>query len=154
MWLVAGSIKLIDPAQTYLAVSGYELLPDSAVPVVATALPLIEVSLGLLLLTGLATRALAVCSALLLAGFIAAVAQAWARGLNIDCGCFGGGGAVRPEETGYLGEIALDAGFLVLACWLVVRPASRWTVRRWLSGPSGTPGAVQDTELERIEPGR
>ena len=48
--------------------------------------------------------------------------QAWARGLSIDCGCFGGGGAVDPEQTAYGRELLRDAGFLLLAGWLVVRP--------------------------------
>ena len=64
--------------------------------------------------------------------FIAGVLSAAVRGLSIDCGCFGGGGAVAPEQTAYVAEIARDAGFLVLAGWLVWRPASRWSLdRRW-----------------------
>jgi hypothetical protein len=54
--------------------------------------------------------------------FIAGVTQAWARGLSIDCGCFGGGGAVAPDQTTYGLELLRDAGFLLLAGWLVVRP--------------------------------
>lgn len=138
VWLVAGSIKLADPARAYVAVRGYQLLPDSAVSIVATALPLVEVVLGLLLLAGLGTRLLALCSSALLVAFIAAVAQAWARGLSIDCGCFGGGGEVRPDATSYPREIALDVGLLALSVWLVVRPCTRWTARRWLYGGERT----------------
>ena len=54
--------------------------------------------------------------------FIAGVTQAWARGLSIDCGCFGGGGAVAPDQTAYGRELLRDAGFLLMAAWLVVRP--------------------------------
>ena len=78
--------------------------------------------IGLLLLAGIATRAVAVVSAGLLLVFIAGVTQAWARGLSIDCGCFGGGGAVDPGQTTYGRELLRDAGFLLLAGWLVVRP--------------------------------
>ena len=31
--------------------------------------------------------------------FIIGISQAWARGLTIDCGCFGGGGAIGAAET-------------------------------------------------------
>ena len=48
--------------------------------------------------------------------------QAWARGLSIDCGCFGGGGAVDGGQTAYGRELLRDTGFLLLAGWLVVRP--------------------------------
>jgi len=57
-----------------------------------------------------------------LLAFIAAVAQSWARGLTISCGCFGGGGQIAANQTQYPQEIARDIGFLLLAAWLVVRP--------------------------------
>jgi uncharacterized membrane protein YphA (DoxX/SURF4 family) len=85
-------------------------------------LPWLEIALGLLLLAGVATRVVAAVGAGLLLVFIAGVAQAWARGLSIDCGCFGGGGAVEPGQTTYGRELLRDAGFLLLAGWLVVRP--------------------------------
>ena len=30
--------------------------------------------------------------------FIIGISQAWARGLTIDCGCFGGGGQIGAER--------------------------------------------------------
>jgi hypothetical protein len=69
-----------------------------------------------------------------LLAFIAAIAQAWARGLAIDCGCFGGGGSVAPGQTAYPQEILRDVGFLVLAGWLMVRPRSLLSFDGWLTG--------------------
>ncbi|MGH3432035.1 MAG: MauE/DoxX family redox-associated membrane protein [Thermocrispum sp.] len=128
VWLVSGGIKLADTGQTYLAVQAYDLLPAGWVSPVAMVLPLLELSLGVLLLAGAVTRWAAVVSAVVLVGFIAAVGQAWARGLSIDCGCFGGGGTVAEGQTRYPQELALDAGFLLLAAWLVIRPRTRWGV--------------------------
>jgi uncharacterized membrane protein YphA (DoxX/SURF4 family) len=122
VWLVSGVVKAADPEQTYLAVAAYDVLPSGLVDPVATALPFVELALGLLLVAGVATRSVAVASAVLLGVFIAGVAQAWARGLAIDCGCFGGGGTVAPDETRYPQEIARDTAFLLLAAWLVIRP--------------------------------
>ena len=122
VWLVSGVLKAIDPDATYVAVRAYDVLPKAGVAVVATALPWLEIVLGLLLLAGVATRAVAVASAALLVVFVAGVTQAWARGLSIDCGCFGGGGAVEPGQTAYGRELLRDAGFLLLAAWLIVRP--------------------------------
>jgi uncharacterized membrane protein YphA (DoxX/SURF4 family) len=85
-------------------------------------LPWLEIGLGVALLAGVATRLVAAFSAALLLVFVAGVTQAWARGLSIDCGCFGGGGAVTPGETAYGRELLRDVGFLLLAGWLVVRP--------------------------------
>ena len=124
VWLVSGVLKAIDPDQTYVAVRAYDVLPVGAVEVVAALLPWVEIALGALLLLGVGTRVVAALSAVLLLVFIAGVTQAWARGLSIDCGCFGGGGPVDPGETAYLPELLRDIGFLLLAGWLLVRPRS------------------------------
>ncbi len=122
VWLVSGTLKAVDPDQTYIAVKAYAVLPTSAVEVVAAVLPFLELALGLLLLAGVGTRLVAVLSAVLLLVFVTGVAQAWARGLSIDCGCFGGGGQVAPSDTAYLAELLRDAAFVAAAGWLIVRP--------------------------------
>ena len=81
VWMVAGAIKIPDPAASVRAVRAYDLLPESAVTVVGHGLPLVEVVVGLLLVAGLLTRPAAVLSALLLIAFIAfivGIASAWA----------------------------------------------------------------------------
>ena len=122
VWLVSGVLKAVDPDQTYVAVRAYDVLPTTGVEVVAALLPWVEIAFGVLLLVGVGTRIVAVLSLALLVVFMAGVAQAWARGLSIDCGCFGGGGAVDPGETAYLQELLRDTGFALLACWLIARP--------------------------------
>ncbi len=122
VWLVSGALKAVDPDQTFVAVRAYDVLPETGVELVAAVLPFLELALGLLLLVGVGTRIVAVLSAVLLMVFVAGVSQAWARGLSIDCGCFGGGGAVDPGNTAYVQEILRDTGFLVLAAWVIVRP--------------------------------
>jgi uncharacterized membrane protein YphA (DoxX/SURF4 family) len=122
VWLVSGLLKAMDPDQTYVAVRAYDVLPEAGVEVVAALLPWIELALGVLLLAGVGTRLVAGLSAVLLVVFVAGVTQAWARGLAIDCGCFGGGGAVEPGQTTYVQELLRDAGFLLMAGWLVARP--------------------------------
>jgi uncharacterized membrane protein YphA (DoxX/SURF4 family) len=135
VFLVSGTLKALDPDTTYVAVRAYDVLPKAGVALVAGVLPWLEIALGLLLLAGIAIRVVATVSAVLLLVFVAGVTQAWARGLSIDCGCFGGGGAVAPGETAYGLELLRDAGFLLMAAWLVVRP--------------GTLGAL-DRQKERV----
>ena len=122
VWIVAGLIKLPDPAGSVRAVRAFQLLPESVVPAVGYGLPLLEVALGVCLVLGIGVRIGAMVSAVLLGAFLIGVTSAWARGLSIDCGCFGGGGAVAPGATAYVQEIVRDVGFLALAAWLVVRP--------------------------------
>ncbi len=122
VWLISGVSKALDPDQTYVAVRAYDVLPTAGVEVVAALLPWVEIAFGVLLLVGVGTRVVAVGSLALLVVFMAGVTQAWARGLSIDCGCFGGGGAVAPGETAYVQELLRDTGFALLACWLIARP--------------------------------
>ena len=52
---------------------------------------------------------------MLLVVFLAAVGSAWARGLQIDCGCFGNGGQVAAGETAYPLEVLRDVALLLVA---------------------------------------
>lgn len=124
---------MIDPQSSVAAVRAYRLLPSSLLTIVGWGLPFAEIALGVLLLAGIATRLVAVASAVLLLVFIAAVTSAAARGLSIDCGCFGGGGDVAPGQTAYATEIVRDVGLLLLAVWLVWQPRSRLTLDRFSS---------------------
>lgn len=128
VWLASGAIKALDPLQTEVAVRAYQLLPESLVSTVATTLPFLEIGLGLLLLLGVGVRPVAVASVVLLAVFLIGVGSSWARGLSIDCGCFGGGGAAQVGPLDYLTEIARDLGFVALAVWLTARPRTPFAI--------------------------
>ncbi|HVQ87566.1 MAG TPA: MauE/DoxX family redox-associated membrane protein [Actinomycetes bacterium] len=126
--VVAASLKIADPKQAALAVQAYQILPTQVGEYVGYGLPLLEFGLGVLLILGLGTRLAAIGAGALMTAFVIGVASAWARGLSIDCGCFGGGGAVPEGQAQYLPVIARDLGFTVLAGWLVAFPASRWAI--------------------------
>jgi uncharacterized membrane protein YphA (DoxX/SURF4 family) len=137
--LWAGGAKLTDLAGSVRAVQAYRLLPNAAAHVVGSALPFVEVAVGLLLLFGLATRLAALAAALMLSAFVFGIAAAWARGLSIDCGCFGGGGDLSAGQRPRYGlEIARDLGLLALAGFLIWWPRSRWSVDAWLLDPEDT----------------
>ncbi|KJS59200.1 MauE/DoxX family redox-associated membrane protein [Streptomyces rubellomurinus] len=133
VWGWAGLAKIADPAEAAQAVRAFEILPESLVKPVGYGLPFLELALALLLVTGLGVRLVAGVSALLLLTFIAGIASAWARGISIDCGCFGGGGHVDESQTKYLQEILRDTGFLLLAGWLLWRPRTKFSADGWLA---------------------
>jgi len=125
VWIVAGALKLPHPADSVRAVRAYDLLPEAVVPTIGHLLPVVEVVIGLCLVLGVMVRGTSVVSALLFVAFVIGISSAWARGLSIDCGCFGGGGEITDAAAKYPGEIARDVGLLALSLWLVVRPRSR-----------------------------
>jgi uncharacterized membrane protein YphA (DoxX/SURF4 family) len=125
VWLWAGLAKVLNADEAVRAVAAYRLLPHVMVKPFAWGLPFAELALAVLHLLGIRPRVAALVTWVLLILFVAAVGSAWARGLRIDCGCFGGGGASAAAGwRTYLLEIARDLGFATLAVWLVVRPRS------------------------------
>ncbi len=130
----AGAAKIGHPLTSQRAVQAYEILPTSIANPVGLALPFLEVVLGVLLVLGLFTRVAAAAGTLLMVAFIIGIAQAWARGLTIDCGCFGGGGQIGESDTKYPQEIARDASFALAGAWLWVRPQSLASLDRILFG--------------------
>ncbi len=125
---VAGYLKIGEPDKSQMAVRAYEMLPISVANMLGLVLPFAEVAIGALLILGSLTRVMAALGGLTMVIFVIAISQAWARGLNIDCGCFGGGGAVAPGETKYLQEILRDVGLAFLAAYLIRYPFTKFSL--------------------------
>ena len=125
---VAGYLKIDKADISQMAVRSYEMLPISIANLLGLVLPPVEIALGALLILGALTRVVAALGGFTMFIFIIAIAQAWARGLNIDCGCFGGGGSVAAEDTRYLQEILRDLGLVFLAAYLVRYPLTKFSI--------------------------
>src|SRR5665647_3349535 len=106
--IVAGALKVTSPAVSARAVNAFQILPYDVARYVGYALPVVEILVGLLLVAGLLTRASAVVGGLMMVAFVIGIGSAWARGLSIDCGCFGGGGTIAASQTKYPWEILSD----------------------------------------------
>lgn len=97
VFVAAGVIKIWDFHQGgwatpafYEDIANYHLIESSdAVMLSAVYLPWLELVIGSALLLGRATAGAAAIAAGLMLVFIAALASAWSRGLDISCGCFG-----------------------------------------------------------------
>ena len=140
VWIVAGVLKLPDPAASVRAVRAYDLLPEAVLPMVGHLLPVVEVVVGTALVLGLLTRGGALVSALLFLVFVGGIASVWARGISIECGCFGGGGAQQDASSSYPLEIARDVGLLALSVFLVWSPRTRFALDRRLLDPVAATG--------------
>jgi protein-disulfide isomerase/uncharacterized membrane protein YphA (DoxX/SURF4 family) len=129
VWAWAAVAKMGDPAASVRAVRAYELLPEWLAKGVGYGLPFLEIGLAILLIAGLATRLAAALSSALLVVFLVGIVSAAARGLQIECGCFGGGGQLGAgQSTAYTGEILRDTGLLVVSLFLVWAYRTRFAV--------------------------
>lgn len=151
VWIVAGALKITDPAGSIAAVRAYELLPGPLVEPVGVSLPAIELVVGVALVVGAFTRGAALVSALLFVAFVIGIASVWARGIEIDCGCFGGGGPKDDAASSYPWEIARDVGLLALSVYLVVVRRTRLAVDNVLF-PTRAHGA-EVTDPDPVEQG-
>ena len=124
--LAAGGLKIGNLQKSAMSVRAYEMLPVGLANFLGFVLPWIEIGMGLLLIVGVAVSIVGLLGALTMLAFVVAIAQAWARGLSIDCGCFGGGGEIAPEETKYLSTILRDIGFLLLGVYLYYFPKGKF----------------------------
>jgi len=79
--------KLINPEEFAKAIKNYDMLPLQLINIIAITLPYIELFAGLFLIFGFYKKGSSVILGLTLVVFIFALTSAYARGLNIDCGC-------------------------------------------------------------------
>jgi hypothetical protein len=89
----AAVMKLRAPQELASEIGNYHLLPGLA-PYLGATLPSVElvVGIGLLFLRGPWRRAAEVAAFGLFTVFAVAVGSVYFRGINVACGCFGGGG--------------------------------------------------------------
>jgi len=112
--VVAGFLKLRAPVAFATEIANYQLFPSVA-PYVAATLPLVEILIGagLILFPRPWRRAAEAVALGLTVVFASAVGSAYARRIDIDCGCFGtGGGAINGLTL--LRNVALVAATVFL----------------------------------------
>ncbi len=132
IWLAAGVAKVADLEHFHTQVAAYDVLPNALVAPFAYALPFVEIGIGLYLLVGLWIRPVAILACALMVVFIVAQAQAWYRGLVLDCGCFGTISQQKVGWTTILRDAALGLPSLAMAIW----PARKLSLdASWLGRP-------------------
>src|SRR4029078_12888425 len=83
---------------------------------------------GVLCLVLLTPAYSAVVAGLFFLAFIIGISSAWARGLEINCGCFGNGSVPADPQRQYAIAIAGDIGLLLCSVWLVIWPRTRFAL--------------------------
>jgi len=111
--------KLREPWELFaMSIDAYKVLPYWAVVAEARTLPWAEMLIGLALMAGRWLRLSAAAASLLLLVFFGLMVRAYAKGMQIDCGCFGGGDAISPRTL--VRDGGLLAGYLLLT-WMSFR---------------------------------
>jgi len=151
VWLYAGSLKLGDPEASVTAVRGYQILPTGIADTVGHVLPMLEIVVGACLVLGLLTRFTGALSALLQLAFVIGIASVWARGIEINCGCFGDGGPNPNASASYPWEIARDLALMAASLLLVVRPRTPFSLDSALF-PAAVPESLPQKQVADVQP--
>lgn len=122
----AAWIKLREPWALFaIAIGSYQVLPAPAVELVARSLPWFELLLGAVLILGVWRRLSAAAASLLLVVFFSLMAAAMARGMQIDCGCFGPGEPLSWLTLLRDGALLAGSLFVTMMAFREGRPSPR-----------------------------
>jgi putative oxidoreductase len=114
VFLYAGTLKALDPQEFLLDVRSFQMLPDPWAAWLALGLPWVEIICALALLLGGWTRGACLVFTGMLIVFAAAFIQAWVRGIDVTCGCFG----KTENKTNFTQSLAIDAALLALTAFV------------------------------------
>lgn len=128
VWIIAGVQKLDARMEMTQAIEAYGIFTPEWSGYLAYLIGPLELMGGVLLLLGLFLREASAVAAVVLVLFMVGISQAWARGLVIDCGCFGYDPADVSQGMNYALTLLRDATFLVLTLWTIWRPYRRYAL--------------------------
>ena len=120
VFLTAALAKIGDAASFARQIHHFRLLPPGLENLLAMTLPWIELTAAIAILFSYRPRAGSLVIAGLMGLFVFVVAAALARGLDIECGCFGTADASRVG----IAKLLENLGLLALALIASARPGS------------------------------
>ena len=114
LFVYAGVVKVLDPLDFAQNIRNYRLVGQSLSLMAAVALPWLEILAGVALAAGIWKHASALIISGLLVFFIVLTLVTIARGLDVECGCFG----ALSRKSGF-GVILEDLGMLFMGLVLL-----------------------------------
>lgn len=125
IFVYAAYLKLKDPWALFaMNIDSYQVLPLWAVRLTARTLPWAEMAIGILLITGFFRRVSTSAATLLLLVFFTLIVRAYAKGMEINCGCFGPGETISWKTMLRDGSMVAGGIFVTVMSWISRAPKS------------------------------
>jgi hypothetical protein len=124
IFLYAGIMKALDPGAFVGDLRGFQVFPETALPILAAFVPYLEIFVGAALVLGVLYSGALFLSGGQLLTFAALLASAMWRGLDISCGCFGRHAGGDSVEIGLLRDGILLLIWFALV-WIFVRQGAK-----------------------------
>ena len=128
IWIKAGVSKFSDQLAVTQNIKAYEIFTPEWSGYLSYLIGPLEVCGGLLLLLGLFLRQSAWVGQVVLILFMIGIAQAWLRGLGIDCGCFAPNPNDDAQVMNYMMTLLRDLFYSVLMVWTIKRPFTKFAL--------------------------
>ena len=112
---VSALMKMISFKDTTVAVLGYEIVGISLASYVAIGLIAMEIVMALWGISGWRKQLFHQATITIFVVFIMFIISAWARGLEINCGCFGSSEVPENPVLGYIKDIIRDCIFIAIS---------------------------------------
>lgn len=127
LFLISGAGKLPEGAAFVNQVEEFDLLPHALARFYGTALPWMEIVIGVLLLLGLLSRFASAIGGLVSLSFIVANSVVLYRGLNLECGCFGDLAVLQTRDA-----LIVDVVLLVMALQILFHKGEFLSLDSWI----------------------
>ena len=128
IFLISAVMKMISFKDTTVAVLGYEIVGISLASYVAIGLIAMEIFMALWGISGWRKQLFHQITITIFVVFIMLIISAWARGLEINCGCFGSSEVPENPVLGYIKDIIRDCIFIAISA------AGLWSLGRKKKG--------------------
>lgn len=128
IWISAGISKLNQHATVAMTIRNYDIFTGEWSNLLAHIIGPLEIMGGVLLLLGLFLKQANKIAIIVLTLFVIGIAQAWLRGLNIDCGCFEADPTASDGPMNYAMTILRDFFYIFLSGWTIFRPFKKLAI--------------------------
>jgi uncharacterized membrane protein YphA (DoxX/SURF4 family) len=89
LFVWAAVVKLADPRDFLFSINGFKIVPEHMLDPLAFMVPWTEMVCAAALIVGFWGRAAALVIGAMLVVFVGAILSVLARGMSVECGCFG-----------------------------------------------------------------
>lgn len=104
-FILAAVPKIMDSRGFAVDITHYDFFPKIVVNIIAITVPWIELFIAFSIIFAVAQKGGILLLNLMLIAFLVLLGQAWIRGLDIDCGCFGHSGAREAVSKAFVRDL-------------------------------------------------
>ncbi|HHL57775.1 MAG TPA: DoxX family membrane protein, partial [Bacteroidetes bacterium] len=111
--IFSGIAKIADPSKAVNLMLEFKVIPELVILIVVSILPILEILIGVLLISGMYPKFASISALVLFSGFFFISIYGTLIGLSSDCGCFG---SVIKSRIGW-GMVVRNGMFVVGAVY-------------------------------------